>query len=515
MAEEKTTLADREHPLYKDNISKWEFYRDSAKGGDDFITEDNLFSHRLEDSEDYQERLDRAYYLNFCDSLPDIYNSYIFRENIKRPPDINLEQFRKNCDGKGTHISDFIKKAGRFASIYGSCHILVDIPESTKKNPSLADIKGSKITPFCTIILPTQMPDWSVDSTGNLRWLIYKYIHYNDLDPTIEREEVECYKAITTDKWWIEDADGEQVKFDDGSKSSGVNKLGVIPFYTLYHKDDNNDKVGESMLKDIARINRSIMNWCSLIDEQMERNTFSQLVTPDDASMDEDEQRGRDPLDRIGTSSIFTFNPESKHPPAFISPETHTITTIWNITVDHIKEIFRLAGLQGGTSDLYTSRSGRQSQMSFKGVDSALAEKAMTYQKAENGISKFAYLQLGLKNIDEYEDVKYPTSFDTVALSEEIDSILKILERNFSSTLNKTMMKEISRKSVPLAPESIRKTIEDEIDSGDGVVKSIKSSLDIDHEKLGDGNTATNLEKSFKTNKEVKKEETSHKVEEK
>ena len=80
---EKIKLAERSHPFYTDNIGNWGFYRDAAAGGDDFITEDNLFSHRLEDRDDYQERLDRAYYLNFCDSLPDIYNSYIFRENIK------------------------------------------------------------------------------------------------------------------------------------------------------------------------------------------------------------------------------------------------------------------------------------------------------------------------------------------------------------------------------------------------------------------------------------------------
>jgi len=512
MAEEKLTLSKREHPLYSDNKSNWELYRSAVAGGDDFITEDNLFSHRLEDSDDYQERLDRAYYLNFCDSIPDIYNDYIFRENIKRPPDKILEQFRKNCDGKGTHISDYIRNVGKLASIYGACHILVDIPRSTKKKPSVADVKASGIVPFCTTILPVQLIDWSEDSKGNLNWIVYKYTHYNDTDPKKEREQIEHYKIITTTEWWIEDEDGNRVTFDDGSESKGTHSLGFIPFYTIYHQDDVNDRVGNSMLKDIVRVNRAIMNWCSLIDEQMERNTFSQLITPDDADMDEDEERGKDPLDRIGTSSIFTFNPESKHPPAFISPETDTISVIWKLVVDHVKEIFRLAKLQGGTSDLYTSRSGRQSQMNFKGVDSSLAAKALTYQKCENSISRLAYKQLG-KNIDEYEDVKYPTSFDTVALNEEIDSILKIMERNFSPTLNKTIMKEISRKSVPLAPENIRKTIEEEIESGDGIVKPIKGSTDIEQEKMGDGNINSDLEKSFRTKKELDDKESSHRGE--
>ena len=507
----KQLLSEREHPLYGDNIGKWNFYRDAAKGGDDFITEDNLFSHRLEDSDDHKERMDRAYYLNFCDSLPDIFNSYIFRETIKRPPDVNLEQFRNNCDGRGTSISDFIKKVGKKASIYSVAHILIDIPESSKKTPSLADTKASGISPFCTLILPTQLKDWSVDTKGNFQWILYEYTHYSDLDPRKEREEQTHYKLITTESWEIEDKDGKSVTFEDGTPSSGTNKLGFIPIYTMYHKDDDDNKIGESMLKDIAKINRAIMNWCSLIDEQMERNTFSQLVVPDDSSMDEDEQKGKDPLNKIGTSSIYSFNPESKHPPAFISPETDTITVIWNIAVDHIKEMFRLAGLQGGTSDMYTSRSGRQSQQNFKGVNSSLAEKALTYQKCENMISKFAYLQLG-KDISDYDNVKYPTSFDTVALEEEIDSILKIMERNFSETLNKTMMKEVARKSTPLVPEKTRELIETEIESGDGIVEPIKLG-GIEPEKSGDGNPNSDLEKSYKTKAQKDKEASSHRKE--
>ena len=77
-------LSERKHPLYEDNIDLWELYLNASKGGDDFINSDNLFSHRLEDSEDYDERLERGYYLNFCDTIPRIYNSYIFKKNIER-----------------------------------------------------------------------------------------------------------------------------------------------------------------------------------------------------------------------------------------------------------------------------------------------------------------------------------------------------------------------------------------------------------------------------------------------
>lgn len=500
---EQIKLSERSHPLYGDNVDKWELYRDAAKGGDSFITEENLKTHRLEETDDYTERTERAYFLNYCDAIPTVYNSYIFRGKIERKPDDLIEAFRTNVDGKGTHITDFMKKLGYLASIYGVVHVLVDIPESKKENPSIADVKNEEITPYCTIITPIQLKDWSVDERGEFNWILIETTYLNDLDPTMEREEELHYKLITREEWKVVDEDDAPVNYEDDTPNSGSNDLGFIPMHTLYHKDLMDDKIGESLIKDIVYVNRAIFNWCSCIDEQIERQTFSQLTVPDDGSLAEED--GKDPLLKIGTSSIWTFNSDSKHPPAFISPDTENLTTVWKLIQDHVKEMFRLAGLQGGTSDLYTSKSGRQSQMNFLGVNSALAEKSRSYEKAENMISKIAYAQLG-GDSSSYEDVRYPTSFDVVALEEEIDGYLKVMERNFSETFNKTLMKEISRKAIPLALTTTQKEIETEIDAGDGVVEPL-TSMGPEQEKDGDGNTNSNMEKSYKTSQQSSKEE--------
>ena len=57
---------DSAAPFYDDMIDSWELYYAGAKGGENFITDANLFSHRLEEAEDYNERLERAYFINFC-----------------------------------------------------------------------------------------------------------------------------------------------------------------------------------------------------------------------------------------------------------------------------------------------------------------------------------------------------------------------------------------------------------------------------------------------------------------
>jgi len=205
---------------------------------------------------------------------------------------------------------------------------------------------------------------------------------------------------------------------------------------------------------------------------------------------------------------------EAKNPPGFISPNTETIETIWKLVLDHIKEIYRLAGLQGGTSDLYTSRSGRQSQMSFIGVNSTLAEKSGTYEKCENDISRFVYTFLG-KDPSAYQPVHYPKSFDVVALHEEIENYMRIMERNFSPSFNKELQKDIARRALATKPNDIRQLIENEIDSSSGVVQPVVA---VEHrkqqEKNGDGNPNTNQSDSFKSKDDLDKEETQKKKKE-
>jgi len=505
----KAEINEREHPLYEENINLWELYRSAADGGPAFITSSNLFTHRLEDQEDYEERLKRADFLNFCDTIPSMYNSYIFKEGVERPGNLDLEEFRRNVDGKGTNISEFIKEAGYWASVYGVVHIFVNMPALINPPKNKAQQRENKQIPYASIVYPPQLKDWSLDRQGNFQWVLIESIYYNDSDPEYERIEETHYMLITKEKWTILDEDGEKVKFDDGTKSEGPNEIGTIPIYTMYNKRGT-DKVGKSLLRDIVYVNRKIFNWCSCIDEQIERQTFSQLVVPDSGELAEKEESGEsNVLKEIGTSSVWTFPFDARHPPAFISPEVENINTIWKLVVDNIKEIFRLSGLQGGTSDLYTSRSGRQSQYSFIGVNSALAEKSASYQEAENQISKLALQHMG-KQAEEFSEVKYPSTFDVQALADEIDSLFMIMERNLSSRLNKELQKNIARKSLPNATQEVIIEIEKEIESSDGKVLPIQKTLfGNEQEKDGDGNPNTEMGNSFKDKGTLEEEETS------
>lgn len=504
-------LSERTHPLYDENLDLWNLYFSAAKGGENFITDVNLFSHRLEESTDFNERLERAYFLNFCDTIPSLINSFIFKENIERPTTDNeiLSYFRTDVNNRGLSITDFVKRAGYFASVFGVVHALITTPSSpTGKTLTKAQVRDLGIRPKATLVYPSQLVDWSLDSEGAYNWVIIKSIYYRDTDPTKEREEEEHYKIITREKWWVEDEDGNKIKYEDGRDSQGINTLGLVPMATLYHKNIDDNKIGESILKDIVYINRSILNWCSCVDEQIERQTFSQLVVPDDGTLANEDEAGEDPLHQIGTSSIWTFPGDANHPPNFISPNVENINTVWKLVVDHIKEIYRLAGLVGSSEDMFASRSGRQSQYGFVSVNSSLTDKSYSYQVFENEISKLVYLLSG-EDIENYKEVKYPTSFDVTALADELDSNIKIMERNFSPSLNKQLQKNIARRSIPTATNEVMKEVETEIDKGDGIVEPLKTIGNPIDKSADSGNPNTKLGDSFTTNNDKIKKETS------
>ena len=472
---EKSKVSERTHPLFDENISSWEFYEKSVKGGTEYFEEAYLFSHRLEHDDDFQNRKARAYYLNFADETVQTFTNYIMKEPVERPDDTILEVFRKNTNNKGDDITAFMRRIARVAATYGQCHIIVDAPKLVTNVISKQQQKEQELYPYCTIVLPTKLKDWSIDSNGKLNWVLIEEDVFEDADPKVDRAEQTTFKVISRDGWERYDQDGNSLE-------SGDNPLGEVFMVTNYHRDIDIDLIGESLIKDISYVNRIIYNWCSLIDEQIERQTFSQLVIPDDGSLaDEDEKA--DPLKKIGTSSIWTFPSDATQAPRFIAPETSTISVIWDMIIAHIREIHRLAGLTGVSEDLYSpQRSGRSQQYSFLNINASLAAKAAHLQRTENALNRLCYLWQN-KDPEKLESVCYPNSFDISGLADSMATTFAIAEREVSKRLNKELLKKLSLKALPLATESIKTQIEAEIESGDG---TIKTASEIQQEAIPD-----------------------------
>jgi len=391
-----------------------------------------------------------------------------------------LDGIRKNTNRKGDSIDTFMGHVAYQSAYYGHVHILVDNPSDPAINEmSKLQQEEEDIHPYCTIIPPTRLTDWSVDGNGKLNWVLIKNEEYVDSDPTIERETINTYQLIERDKWGVYDEDGGVL---DGR--SGTNEIGEVYLVTCYHKDTDDNLIGESLLKDIAYVNRILFNWCSCIDEMIERQTFSQLVVPDDGSLD-DESESDDILRKIGTSSIWTFPADASQPPRFISPDTENLNTIWEMIIAHVREIHRLAGLTGVSEDLYTAqRSGKSQQYGFLNISTSLAAKSRNLQRAEEAINRFAYKWQG-SEYDPDAGIVYPEKFDVEGLAQSMIDTFMIVERGISTRLNKEMLKKISLKALPLATQKVKSEIEAEIESGSGEIRMLDARGD--EESNGEG----------------------------
>lgn len=463
-------MCDRTHPLYNKYIGEWEFYAEAALGGMDYYkNEENLFTHRLEgQAGDYQDRLDRVYYLNYSHLVCAIYADYIFKEIVRRPPHTSLDEWRTNVDGRGTDIDTFMNQVSYLSSVYGQVHIIVDSPSNSGAEIPMHEYKANsqRYNPYAVIVKPEDLRDWSVDEFGNYNWVLIRTAGFDDTDPNSERDDNTTYRLITKDYWEIYNSKGDVIE-------SGDNELGVVYMVTCYNNDTNIDVIGDSLIKDISRINRIIYNWCSNIDEMIERQTFSQLVMPEDPQyeMHEKNEDG-DPLRAIGTAQIFTFPATAGHPPAFISPDRQQMDVIWKMIQQHIDKIYELAGLGtvGSQSKFLSQRSGISQAYQFLSINSSLARKAKKLEKAERDINHLVLAWM-TESLPE-EPIEYPSQFDIMTLTETMSSTFGIVAQNFSTTLNIELLKALAKKAVPVLPDEKLQEIYDEIDENMGTIMS-------------------------------------------
>lgn len=479
------TLKSRRHPEFTEYETVFNLYYATYKGGHEILKSITTYmlSHRLEAPDDYTKRQQRAFYLNYCKRVVDAYTNFIFKSGIKRSEDNQLALFFENADGMGGTIDEVMKKVSCLSSVYGRVDCIVDAPQKdTAKQPiSVRQAKEGNLLPYVILRSALETIDWSLDYLGALNWVLYKYTFYTDEDPSLERDTSNMYryKLITKTDW---------LEFDESENTigSGTNELQEVFVHRCYNKSDSGI-LGTSLLTDISYINKEILNWCSLISEQIYRQTFSQLVVPDDGEYFADNYKSKSDVlgegatnladfpelrsnsfsAKVGNSWAFTYPAGAGQPPSYISPSRDQIDVIWKMIESLVAEIYRVAGL--GSSEGKEVSSGRAQQRQFLTVDSSLKAKAETLERAENEIIRLFCLRQGVEFKDEFKSV-YPKDFDVLSFIESLDSELKVVTAGFSTALNKYMLKRVANKFVDEAPIAVKNEVMKEIESGDGTI---------------------------------------------
>ncbi len=474
------SLIYRRHSDYAQRVGDWHLFEAAHIGGRKFINGGHLFQHSIEEAVGYSKRLQRAYYYNYCKPIVSIYNQFIFSAQVSRTiKDKKLRQFANNSTGDGKTIDGLISLVNKYSAIFGTVYVVVEPDDLPMPKVGTAVVQqGIR----AKILKPYTIIDWSIDKNGDFNWVKIKTEHSDDSDPNTERTSKPRYILWERHQWTILDDTGAIVG------EPQVNQLGVVPIVVINHYEQptNDSIVGESLIEDIAVINRSLFNWCSLLDEILYEQTFSMLAVQ---TKKQDKS-----IQLVGTKRVFTYE-AGMHVPAFVSPDASQAKIFIEWINKSIREMYRLASLErsGMVYRSETAQSGDSKEFDLIDTNQAIAAKAQILAEAE---IKIMALVAGWENakrvkqsssisipglIDKVKkliEVSYPKTFDVRGYQNELTTAFEVLNNNISITFAKEFRKYLATRALPnISPDKLAK-IHEEIDTTEQVIPEKNNSSD-------------------------------------
>lgn len=380
------------HCDYTNNEAHWRFLLRSYEGGPHYVCGDTLFRHQREQADDFQDRMNRANYQNYCQPLVDFVPEFIYMQEIDREPNAEVatqfEVFRKNVDRAGTPLKVFMQQLAETSRIFGHSFVQVD----KKQIPS--ELEGSIVsqkqaedygldTPYFIAVTPLEVLDWRTDTEGNFIYL--KRVQFMTESTTDQESyiDVELYS-----EWWVDRRRISRIDVTDpknpkllrfsGKAPTEAHTWGVVPFVPVFNRrSKSNRDLGISFLQDIAYQNRQVFNLSSLIDEFLYRQCFNILSMERDTAVPFAEQVEGN----IGTNNVLDIPREAKHRPEYLSPPADPAEFIQGERENAIKEMYRQAS-QDIMHELF-ARSGDAIKQGFARAIPVIAKAADILEAAE------------------------------------------------------------------------------------------------------------------------------------
>lgn len=456
-------LIKRRHPRYLASKAKWDFYYDSYVGGENYITEKNLFRYYKEGVEEFKLRKQRAYRENHSKRVVDLINSYLFKAQPVRDAQANkvVEDFIENTDGKGRSMSSYMKEVSQFASVFGRVYIVVDRMALDEDDQTGTAADNLKAKPYCWTLFPQDMLDMAFDDDGDMKWALVHELKRDDHDPFTSTGIMESrFRLWTKDSWFLFDKDGNQTE-------TANHGLGMVPIVPV-NNENLNEYEGLSLINDLAYVDRAIFNNWSRLDTIVNDQTFSQLIFPVESLLVE--EIVTDPVLRekfltMATNRILFYSATSTAKPEFISPDASQASFILGMIEKQIKQLYSVLGLSGEvTQETKVASSGISKAYDFQKLNKLLANKADNLEEAEERI--YDVFKAWMGNMKAEVVIEYPEDFDVKNLADEIAEAQQLMLLQISETFKKEIDKQVVLKALPKAEQDVMEKIMKEIEDG-------------------------------------------------
>tara|TARA_R110000803_G_scaffold96851_1_gene165000 strand:+ start:668 stop:2104 length:1437 start_codon:yes stop_codon:yes gene_type:complete len=396
------------NPVYTDSQQEWEYQFESYIGGETYRDGQHLTQYQLESPREYQARLHTTPLENHCQSVVQVYNSFLFRESPKREfgniegmPDV--ESFLRDADLDGRSLNAFMKDVATWSSVFGTCWAIVAKPNVSAQNR--AEELDQGVRPYVSMITPLMMLDWSYTRSRTGKYTL-DYIKYvEEINGSIKTIKEWTHTEIKTS---VVDQD-EGIITDDYIEPNG---LGMIPAVCVYNKKSTMRGVGVSDIGDIADTQKMIYNLNSEIEQSIRLDSHPSLVTT--------------PTVNIGSGAgALIHMPEDMDPalkPYILSHSGANVDSILKTKESLVESIDKMANTGAVRSTQASTLSGVAMETEFQLLNARLSEKADNLELAEEQIwTLFAYYQ----GYSWDGEIDYPDSFGIKDIANDIRLMLE------------------------------------------------------------------------------------------
>ena len=426
-------LVDK-HPDYERKLNDWNFHVRSYLGGQDY--ENGYFLNRyiLETEEEYLKRSEFTPLDNHCRNVVQIYSSFLFRVPPTRnfgsmTGDPQLEAFMMDADFDGRNYNNLIKEAQINASVYGTCWLIIDKPQSNAK--TRAEELNQDIRPYISIYTPENVTNWEYTRAMNGRYYLTSLTVVEDMigkDAIVKVWSMEDITTYKIEDFTLDYATKKPIKIDEQP-----NALGRIPAVVLYNQRTSKRGIGISDLSDVAELQKSIYNDYSEIEQLIRLSNHPSLVkTPNvEAS--------------AGAGSIIEM-PEDMQPelkPYIIQPSSQSLESIMKTIQTKVDAINRISHMGAVRNTKTQITSGVALRTEFELLNSLLSSKADYLQNAEEQIFDL-YAQWQGTVFD--GEIIYPDSFNVRDYASDLQFLQQAKASGVQSdTFQKEVDKQIAR----------------------------------------------------------------------
>ena len=417
------------HKDYQETVNNWEYYIRSYNGGYDYMIGQYLNRYNLELDNEFNQRLANTPCDNHCKNVIQIYSSFLFRVKPSRnfgslAEEQSLDNFLKDADLEGNSLSNVVKQAQNYASIYGHCFMILDKPNiqtSTRAEELQQDIR-----PYVSIVTPENVLDWNFERQPNGKY---------ELNYLKIREEVDRDGGTYMRIWYPDKIDTLYMPDREEPRIIDTvdNQIGKIPAVILYNSKSHKRGIGQSDLTDIADLQKSIYNEYSEMEQLIRLTNHPSLVKTPSVNAS------------AGAGAVIEM-PDELEPnlkPYLLQPSGSSLTSIMDSIESKVNSINRIAHIGAVRTTKTNISSGVALQTEFELLNARLSEKADNLEIAEEQLFRL-YSMFQDTPFD--GEINYPDSFNIRDYATDLLFYQQAKAINVQSpTLNKEIDKEIAR----------------------------------------------------------------------